>query len=122
MRPASGARWDWRPSAAGGGKSEGDNGQRSKNRRKGASPNGFSGTATRPEGITRRSWMGSTCSTFCNIKCVLAVLSGQYCRHFWVNFGSQCSKILVKKLLKAREKCENFGKTDCVPFLSHKPH
>jgi len=40
------ARWDWRPSAAYGGKSEGDNGQRSKNRRKSESPNGFSGTAT----------------------------------------------------------------------------
>jgi len=49
------ARWDWSPSAAGGGKSEGDSVQRSKKLRKSESPKVFSGTANWREAITRRS-------------------------------------------------------------------
>ena len=58
--------------------------------------------------------MGSTCSTFCNKKCVLAVFSGQNCRHFWVNFGLQHSKIPVvaqKYSSKSCEKCAKMRKT-----------
>ena len=58
--------------------------------------------------------MGSTCSTFCNKKCVLAVFSGQNCRHFWVNFGLQHSKTLVvaqKYSSKSYEKRAKMRKT-----------
>ena len=54
--------------------------------------------------------MGSTCSTFCNKKCVLAVFSGQNCRHFWVNFGSQYSKILEVAQKYPSKSYEKHGK------------